>query len=946
MSSFYGVEVPAEIESATSENLTHSEYSDLVDRHLAINYGYFGAIDKTLAGFVVLDDEGDDYVLFDARDSQQLFFQEHEERLVYRTFDSLADKVAAEDAFEKAQAEADDEGDVDRREIERSFYATTSRGTRRLPTSALLDRYQWLVWILAQPLRSGGVATQSADELVRHGIGRFRRIWPRREEHDATLEAELPELAGDPHLAIYWILHTTMIGDDAARARVLAAVDTSNELVAAFATRVGGLGVADDLPIVPDFRARRALALSYGAFKIDAPDVGRVMLRARETDANTQPLAHASAVIDALTKGALTDADVSDVLERIDARVTVASSSGASSSIGVSLLRAVLDKRGGATTSANADAVARSIAAFATGGPTDHATAGATGADPWWLQLEALWQTHELATDVPALVAATKHILAHDRFHKRAVAMAIRARTLAGEPTSILEGELAVAERVLMPYTELVKDPSKLDSITSDLDEEAAHGLAWRVLQRAAINKPDSAAAAWAVGVVIAGGDPQRGAIIGPAIAGLDADTQETVLADAKAAIEASERPAEHPMFDVLFTVLDGPEAPEEDYGAYLDVERAKEAALKTLAPWFHEPAVFERVMERAERPLGRTFMDPLWNKLFSPFQKDTFVANKLDAAQAVRVAKAMIQCILTHPQIHARSAAGHQLFRFSQPGAEDFLIDALAEYGERYASFEGEGEVLDHGATERKQLEDVVANLYAAIRGLQTPRSRTAILERLFVERRSIWRLCNAISDIFTPEVHAEALALLRARQHARAAAFYAHALSYHVKQGPPLVELGRLIVDWQPSGAAAERSGFHYALIVCEKAALDAKDYDLVRALHAASAAIADPPIEPDNRGNAFANPLEEAATAAALAKVLSGDADKAKAKLVESASSACSRAPRSRGVGCTIRRRARCCSSMPTSACATSMASRSTTRSSRIASSWAAWRSTSAT
>ncbi|HRH99048.1 MAG TPA: segregation/condensation protein A, partial [Prosthecobacter sp.] len=56
-------------------------------------------------------------------------------------------------------------------------------------------------------------------------------------------------------------------------------------------------------------------------------------------------------------------------------------------------------------------------------------------------------------------------------------------------------------------------------------------------------------------------------------------------------------------------------------------------------------------------------------------------------------------------------------------------LIRAFQRILKRFENTKGEGEVLDHGATERKQLEDVVANLYAAIRGLQTPRSRTAIL-------------------------------------------------------------------------------------------------------------------------------------------------------------------------------------------------------------------------
>ncbi len=623
--------VPAEIESAASETLTRSEYSDLVDRHLGINASYFGAIDKTLAGFVVLDDQGDDYVLYDARDSKQLFFQDHEDRLVSLTFDSLADKKTAEDAVEKAKAEADDEDSVDAREILRSFHTSTSRGTRRVSTPALLDRYQWLVWILAQPMGSKGRPTQSADELVRDGIGRFRQIWPRREEHDAVFESELPELASDPHLAIYWILHTTMIGDDAGRARVLAAVDTSNELVASFATRVGGLGVADDLPIVPDFRARRALALSYGPFVDTQDSVGLVILRALETDPDTKALAHTGVVLDALATGELETSVLVEVLARIE--------SHGPAGLAVSLLRAALEQRAGAATSPHADVVARLLV---------------ESTDPWWLQLEALWRVHELVTDVRSLVRATESILAHDRFHRRAITMAIRARKLANEVSSILEADLAVADRALAPYSELIKDDPNLDEVTRDLDDETAHAVAWRILQRSTLNKPQGRVAAWALGVVLAGGDPRRGTIIGPAIAGLDASTQKEVLADVKAALEKADKPDEHPLLDVLFALLDVPEPPDEDLSAYLGTEKTKQAALVTLAPWFCLPSVFERVMERAERPLGRTFMDPLWNKLFSPSEKESFVADKLDAAQAARAAQAMITCILTHRSTRA----------------------------------------------------------------------------------------------------------------------------------------------------------------------------------------------------------------------------------------------------------------------------------------------------
>ena len=49
-----------------------------------------------------------------------------------------------------------------------------------------------------------------------------------------------------------------------------------------------------------------------------------------------------------------------------------------------------------------------------------------------------------------------------------------------------------------------------------------------------------------------------------------------------------------------------------------------------------------------------------------------------------------------------------------------------------------------------------MVANLYAAVRGLRTPASREALVERLFAERRAYWRLGSAIGEVWSPELHA----------------------------------------------------------------------------------------------------------------------------------------------------------------------------------------------
>src|SRR5690606_36296143 len=110
---------------------------------------------------------------------------------------------------------------------------------------------------------------QSTDYLVRSALGVFRDLFSTRDGLDAAFETELGELAGDPHLAIYWLLHTTMLADHDRRARVVDRVAASSHpLLGAFVARMGTLPLDGDLPVVPDFRARRALATTFGAFEL------------------------------------------------------------------------------------------------------------------------------------------------------------------------------------------------------------------------------------------------------------------------------------------------------------------------------------------------------------------------------------------------------------------------------------------------------------------------------------------------------------------------------------------------------------------------------------------------------------------------------------------------------------------------------------------------------
>ena len=83
----------------------------------------------------------------------------------------------------------------------------------------------------------------------------------------------------------------------------------------------------------------------------------------------------------------------------------------------------------------------------------------ATTPEPWWHALEAMWQTHELAYDGPALVAATRALVVHDRYHRRALQMAMRAAQIAGEPIDVLYADLAIADGIVTPFQRLAEAP-------------------------------------------------------------------------------------------------------------------------------------------------------------------------------------------------------------------------------------------------------------------------------------------------------------------------------------------------------------------------------------------------------------------------------------------------------------------------------------------------------
>ena len=778
---FYGRDVPADVE--LREDLIDRTVVDLVDAHLGVNYSYFGAIDKTLSGFVILDDEEDNYTLWDLRDSQQVYWQDHETRDVELRHDTLAGYLA----------EAESKGPRESR--------------CAVSTAELCGRYQWLVWFYARPLLQDGVPVQTTDYLVRNAIAKFRVIWPTRDAMGRAFEREIKMLAGDPHLAIYWLLHAIATCDDELRVRTVAAAG-QGELVSAFVARLGRLPLTGDLPIVPDFRARRALALTYGPFELTQDELAPACLRALEISPHTSSLVHAL--------------QVAGALDRLDAAPTLARI--LDTTPGVALLRALLDKRAGATSSRHADTLARLLV---------------DTSEPWYYALEALWLVHELAYEGPALVAATRRLVARDRFHRRALQMAMRAASIAGQREAVdqLERDIGIADQISQGFQRVASAPHDWELIVRSISPFLRTPFAYRVLDRTELNKPAPGLALWAARQVVRGNEP----LIGEAFARLDDATIAQVL---------TETTPDDAL--LLLAILDGPEPGPHDVLGKLAADKARAAIFDQLAPRLHEPALFTKLMTILERPARAGLTSLVWSRLAE-------LLPSLDAKQAVRVARCLIAHVLRHPHPTARAAAAHALYRFTHAGAEPFLVDALTEYGVRHAA----------ARTPDDPNGTIVDSLYASLAGLGAKR---ALAERLFAERRAYWRLGRSLADVWDAALHTHILAQLRERRDPRAAGSYAYVLRDFVQQREPLADLAALLGDWQ--GETPDARGFlHYALVVGIDAALALDRHDVVRHAHEAAAWIAEPPLAPDHhaRGTGWTNPLDAPEVAAALLRVL---------------------------------------------------------------------------
>ncbi len=861
-SRYFGVPVPARVADALDDRLLEywvGERGPLVDAHLAINYPYFGAIDKSLSGFVVIDDEGDDYTLLDLRGSGRVWWQSHETRELELWFDSFDDWLAYRDELERA--EANDEDERSRFDIRDSFRSPSSAADSEPdPTSAeLAKRYQWLMWLLAQPLLRDGQPMQSADDLASSAAGHFLHLWNAADARK-VLEVELPLLHRDPHLSIYWLLHTGLLMQDDDRARVLAEIGRAEErsdLLDAFAEVFGTLAIDGDVASVPEFRVRRSLLQQYVASDDEART--RAALTAMEMAPEHVPLGRASWIVHGLNNGTLTAEQVRAALDRMP--VTT----------GTALVRAEADRLAGHDHSPAADTLVRLLL---------------TSTCAWSTRVWALSVVTPLVRDGAALAAAAGELLGKDP-HSGACLIALRRAHELCETEPVLtraELDLRWADaQISSSYLQRLGDAAgDHAAILAEIDgAELSELVAQRVLRRADVEDSPAEVIEWALSAMLGSAHAERAALAATGIEHLPAEVRTRVVQGLRVDSPDSA------FVPVLIRLLEHtPEPDASDILAEMNNDELKKAVCLALAPVAHHPPVFDELMRLAGLPAPASTVEALWQQLFDSSKKHC-VLRRASPEQAVRAAAAMIDTIVAHPGIGARNVAGHQLYRFQHSGAHDFLIEALDDYGRRYADSDPVHSVaLSHGQTVDDQLEDVVANLYSAVRNLNSDTARTALIERLFTERRSIWRMGNALGEIFSAEVHRDVMRRLHDRHDHRAAAHYANAVTDHVKQRWPMVELLREISDWATPQDETEQRVFKYALAVGIIAALEADEYGLVRTAYATWESIAVDAIEPDNlsRGREWADPLISDDMRAQLANVLSGEADSARRDLLD--------------------------------------------------------------
>lgn len=253
VSRFYDVSIPDLVLDVIEEGLTDLETNDLFTAHLARNRAYFGAVDKTLSGFVVLSDRGDDFFLLDSRDTGWVYWQDHEERTFTPCFRSLSEYLD----FRKTQ---NSNSESFRSLLPSLPIHDLPQNNKSISTAELAVRYQWVVWFLGQVSeKTKGKTTES--HWLGVAVDWFLHTTNGIEDAKVMYKAEAGFLKSDAHLAIWWLMVASVVADQPWIDEIIESGPKDSELFLSFSQNLKSLSLRETLEVLPQFRKRRAAFL-------------------------------------------------------------------------------------------------------------------------------------------------------------------------------------------------------------------------------------------------------------------------------------------------------------------------------------------------------------------------------------------------------------------------------------------------------------------------------------------------------------------------------------------------------------------------------------------------------------------------------------------------------------------------------------------------------------
>lgn len=245
---FYSLNLPDVLQDTRAEQyIVDVDITNLFAAHLHSNNVHFGALDKTLSGFVMIDIQGDDYYLYDARDSGWVYCQTHTDRTIKPYFESLEAYLASL-----------------QQQTGRSPIGHRPESNKAVPTVELAERYQWAVWFF-------GRATQEPHEAA------FEERWMALaanwfanaiDEIDTGTQMfaeERNRMKDDVQLAVWWLMVATALADQTWIDEVIQHGPVENQLFDSFAHALRSLGFSETLAELPEFKKRRGRFLYNAA---------------------------------------------------------------------------------------------------------------------------------------------------------------------------------------------------------------------------------------------------------------------------------------------------------------------------------------------------------------------------------------------------------------------------------------------------------------------------------------------------------------------------------------------------------------------------------------------------------------------------------------------------------------------------------------------------------